>query len=77
VSLLAEGRARHYDEAILDMERAGIRMSQRQLRAHLPPGMREILFTGRVIGPVPPLLPEFDTVSDCPDLPGWVRLTRE
>ena len=75
-SLLAESKVRHFDEAVMDFERAGITLTPRQLRAGLPDPLREILFNERVAGPIPPLLPEFDHITESSDLPGFLRATR-
>jgi hypothetical protein len=76
-SLLAEKKVRHFDEAILDFHRAGIPLAPRQLRSGLPQPLREILFLKQMSGPIPALLPEFDQVGPCADLPGFVRVTRD
>jgi hypothetical protein len=76
VSLLAEHKACHFDEAIMDFHRAGISMTQPHVRSALPEHMREILFIHRVSGPIPSLLPEYDQQSIPDELPGWIRLRR-
>ncbi|HEY7088334.1 MAG TPA: hypothetical protein VH518_09620 [Tepidisphaeraceae bacterium] len=75
-ALMGEGKAYHFDMAILDRELAGMTISAEQLHAGIPEHMRAMFYHDlSPSGPVPKLLPQFDQLTHPPELPGWSMLS--
>lgn len=77
-TLLAEGKLYHFTSGLYEVELAGRRVSDEQLRSALPAQMSEIYYSAR--GRLPEILerlPEFKQTSENPQMPGWVILAHQ
>ena len=79
-TLMADGKAYHFDYGVFDRELVGAKPTGDHFRAFLPSKLRWIVFRGvqdRMIAKTLDYLPEFSHRITFPQLPGWTAFERE
>jgi hypothetical protein len=76
-TLMAEGKAYHFNEAVFERELAGFRLTPEHFRNYVPSKLKEIAFYDPMESSyVMKFFPEFDRKIKVGSLPGWTVYTK-
>jgi hypothetical protein len=71
-TLMAEGKAYHFDEAVFERELAGFRLTPEHFKNYIPSKLKEIAFYDPIeVSYVMKFFPEFNRKIQVESLPGW------